>query len=382
MEKQETPGNSDPSERGRFAESRLAALLEKAGWQVRRHPADPGPRLVVRRKGIEYAVEVKSAPEGRGDRIVPLFAQAVLQAAHAAPQKAAPLAVVAAPRVSRRVAEQVMAFAQRYAPDTAAGVIDFEGFAMFRGRQLEELNAERRELPLSVRQSVRDSGALFSDLNQWMLKVLLAPELPGALLSAPRGQYRNASQLARAANVSVMSAFRFIRQCGREGYLHESAAYLRLVRREDLFSRWHALSARSPREAPMRFLLQGDPQTQLRRMLDSGRACLALFAAAEELRLGFVSGVPPYVYVQRIQPANLAAWKNLRPCSPGEPPDLIVREAPAVQSVFRGLVRPEGLAACDVLQVWVDVASHPARGREQADLIRKRILSRVIEGGT
>jgi len=129
------------------------------------------------------------------------------------------------------------------------------------------------------------------------------------------------------------------------------------------------------------FLLQGDPQSQLRRMLDSGRACLALFAAAEELRLGFVSGVPPYVYVQRIQPANLAAWKNLRPCSPGEPPDLIVREAPAVQSVFRGLVRPEGLAACDVLQVWVDVASHPARGREQAHLIRNRILSRVIEGG-
>ena len=65
-------------------------------------------------------------------------------------------------------------------------MIDFEGFAMFRGPHLEELNAESKPLPLSVRQSVRDSGALFSDLNQWMLKVLLAPELPGALLSAPR----------------------------------------------------------------------------------------------------------------------------------------------------------------------------------------------------
>ena len=377
----EPPANSDPSERGRFAESRLAALLEKAGWQVRRHPADPGPRLVVRRKGIQYAVEVKSAPEGRGDRIVPLFAQAVLQAAHAAPQKAALLAVVAAPRVSRRAAEQVMAFAQRYAPDAAAGVIDFEGFAMFRGPQLEELNAEGKELPLSVRQSVRDSGALLSDLNQWMLKVILAPELPEALLSAPRGQYRNASQLARAANVSVMSAFRFVQQFGREGYLHESAPYLRLVRREDLFSRWQALSARSPREVPMRFLLPGDPQAQLRRMLGKGRAYLALFAAADALRLGFVSGVPPYVYVLRIQPASIAAWKGVRPCSPGEPPDLIVRQAPAPQSAFRGLVRPKGLAACDVLQVWVDVASHPARGREQADLIRKRVLSRVIEGG-
>jgi hypothetical protein len=381
MENHDIPASPEPSDRGRLAESRVAALFERAGWHVRRNPNDPGPDLAVRRKGIQYAVEVKSAPEGRSDRLVPLFAQAVLQAAHGASQKAAPLAVVAAPRVSRRAAEQVMAFAQRYAPDAAAGVIDFEGFAMFRGPDLEKLNAERKELPLSVRQSVPDSGALFSDLNQWMLKVLLAPELPGALLSAPRGRYRNASQLARAANVSVMSAFRFIQQLGREGYLHESAAYLRLVRREDLFRRWHALSTRSPREVPMRFLLEHDAPAQLRRMLDSGRACLALFAAAEELRLGFVSGVPPYVYVQRIQSADLAAWKNLRPCSPGETPDLIVRQAPAAQSVFRGVVRPEGLAACDVLQIWVDVASHPSRGREQAALIRKRVLQRVIEGG-
>ena len=73
-----------------------------------------------------------------------------------------------------------MAFAKRYAPDAAAGVIDFEGFALFHGPELEELNAEGRELPLAVRQSVRDSGALFSDLNQWMLKVVLAPELPEA----------------------------------------------------------------------------------------------------------------------------------------------------------------------------------------------------------
>jgi hypothetical protein len=100
------------------------------------------------------------------------------------------------------------------------------------------------------------------------------------------------------------------------------------------------------------------------------------------LRLGFVSGVPPYVYVQRVRPADLAVWKNLRACSPGEPPDLIIRQAPAPQSAFRALVRPEGMAACDVLQVWVDVAAHPSRGREQADAIRKRVLQRVIEGST
>jgi hypothetical protein len=380
MENHDIPASPEPSDRGKLAESRVAALFEKAGWKVRRKPNDTGPDLIVRRKGIQYAVQVKSAPEGRSDRLVPLFAQAVLQAAHGASPKAAPLAVVVAPRVSIRVADQVMAFAQRYAPDAAAGVIDFEGFAIFRGPELEELSAEGKQLRSSVRQSFGDSGSLFSDLNQWMLKVLLAPELPDSLLASPRGRYRNASQLARAANVSVMSAFRFVQQLEREGYLHESAPYLRLVRRGDIFSRWQALSARSPREAAMRFLLPGDPRAQLRRILDSGRACLALFAAAEALRLGFVSGVPPYVYLWHIHPPHSAAWKDLRACEPGESPDLIVRQAPAMQSVFRGLVRPGGMAASDVLQVWVDVSSHPSRGREQADLIRKRVLHPLIEG--
>jgi hypothetical protein len=131
----------------------------------------------------------------------------------------------------------------------------------------------------------------------------------------------------------------------------------------------------------MRFLLPGDPHAKLRRILDSGRACLALFAAADALRLGFVSGVPPYVYLLRIHPPHSAAWKDLRACEPGEKPDLIVRQAPAMQSVFRGVVRPGDMAACDVLQVWVDVSAHPSRGREQADLIRKRVLHPLIEGG-
>jgi hypothetical protein len=38
----------------------------------------------------------------------------------------------------------------------------------------------------------------------------------------------------------------------------------------------------------MRFVLQGDKQAQLRRMLGSGRACLALFAAADALKAGFL----------------------------------------------------------------------------------------------
>jgi hypothetical protein len=383
MDNRDIPSKSKGLERGKIARNLLKELFERAGWKV--EPAEkPGqfqPDLLIRRGGIVYAVEVKAASEGRSDRLIPLFAQAVLQSGRCAGKNKVPVAVVAAPKISRKAAEQVMEFAKNYAPDAAVGVIDFEGLRIFRGPHLAELSAQPRSQPSMFSRSSRESRHLFSDLNQWMLKVLLAPELPDALLNAPRGQYRNASQLAGAAHVSVMSAFRFVQQLQEEGYLHESAPYLNLVRRNDLFRRWQASAHRSVKEVSMRFLLPGDADAQIRKMLKSGRACLALFAAAEALELGFVHGVPPYMYVERVGPANLSAWKNLQPSAPGEPPHVILRQAPAPQSVFRGMVRPNGLAASDVLQVWLDVSEHPSRGREQADLIRKRVLHHVIEGG-
>jgi len=381
MDKHEVPGRSHPGEHERSAEFLVAKLFEKAGWKVERirHDQDPSPDFFVRKRGVAYAVEVKAVPEGRSDRLVPLFAQAVLQSARSAGENAAPLAVVAAPKIASRLAEQVLRFADRYAPDAAVGVIDFEGLRIFRGPHLEGLNAPPPDVPSMPSRSARDSGDLFSDLNQWMLKVLIARDIPNELLSAPRGFFRNASQLAAASGVSVMSAFRLVQQLQREGHLNESAPYLDLVRRGDLFNRWQAAVVRSVREVPMRFVFSGDIRMQLRKMVHGGRACLALFAAADALNLGFVQGVPPYVYVQRVQPAYLAAWKNLRPCAEREPPDVIVRQAPAPNSVFRGMIQPSGMAVSDVLQIWLDVSGHPSRGREQADLIRRRVLQRVID---
>ena len=384
MEDLQFPSRSDASAREQCAESILAELFTQAGWRVRRHSDRQGPSrpdMVVDRGAASYAVEVKTAAEGRGDRLIPLWSQACLQAASSARDRYAPLAVVAAPRIAPRVAKQVLEFAARYAPDAAVGVIDFTGLRIFRGPQLEGLDSDEASQHSTPRLIQSEPADLFSDLNQWMLKVLIAPELPEKFLSAPRGRYHNASQLARAANVSVMSAFRLVQQLQRDGYLHESKQYLTLVRREDLFLRWQAsAAAQRVKEAHMRFILRGGPQKGLKRILGSGRACLALFAAAEALHLGFVKGVPPYVYVQRLNPTSVAAWKNIVPSSPGEEPDLILRQAPAPQSVFRGLVRVDDMPVSDIVQVWLDVSSHPSRGQEQAELIRKRVLGPIIKG--
>jgi hypothetical protein len=383
MKNAKQPLKSAIEARERNAESLLSEIFKKAGWRVKREHQPHRSRLdmIVQRPEARYAVELKAAVAGRGDWLVPLFAQAVLQSQSAAGRNSVPLAVVAAPKISLRVAKDILSFAEQYAPNVAAGVIDFEGLRLFRGPHLETLNAEAPRQSSVLPKTSRVSGHLFSDLNQWMLKVLLALEVPEELLSAPREQYRSASQLAEAAQVSMMSAFRLVQHLQNEGYLSESDSYLNLVRREDLFRRWQASAVRSVKEVPMCYLLKGNPDAQLRRILSSGQVCLALFAAAEALKLGFVEGVPPYVYVERIQPSKLLAFKNLRQCEPDESPDLILRQAPAPQSVFRGLVRPQGVPACDVIQVWLDVSSHPSRGREQSDLIRRKVLGKIIEGG-
>jgi len=377
------PAKSEALDRHADAEHLLVEVLEDAGWKVSHEPHGADgyrPDLLIRRPGASYVVELKVGVEGRSDRLIPLWSQACLQASSAS-GKHVPLAVVAAPRIAPRVAENILKFAERFAPEAAAGVIDLAGLRLFRGPQLESLNVEAPSKPRMDSRALREQAHLFSDLNQWMIKVLVAPELPDELLEAPRGQYRNASQLAKAANVSVMSSFRFVEQLKREGYLHESSPYLKLVRRESLFRQWQAASLRRANEVSMRFLLKGnDSRAALKRMLDSGRACLGLFAAADALGFGFVHGVPPHVYVRRLSAAGLAAWKNLVPVAPGELPDVIVRQPSSPESVFRGIVRPNGLASCDILQAWLDVSNHPARGDEQANLIRKRVLDRLIRG--
>ena len=86
-----------------------------------------------------------------------------------------------------------------------------------------------------------------------MLKILLSRSLPDSLLSAPRGHYDNASRLAEAAGVSVMSAFRLVRQLSEEGLLEERSG-LRLVRTEELLERWVRASHDRAQETPARWI--------------------------------------------------------------------------------------------------------------------------------
>lgn len=382
-------------------QSLLAQALRSAGWQIKRssRSAEREADIVARHGNRIYVFELKASSEPRKDRAVPLISQAILEAKRAADQvsgRAIPVAVLASNHVSDSLSEHIKDFALRNAPDVGVGLIDAGGLRRFVGHGLEALNAERH----GVEQPPREvsPGNLFSDLNQWMLKILLSQSIPESLLSAPRKHYENASQLAEAAGVSVMSAFRLVRQLSEEGFLEERGG-LRLVQTEELLERWWSAGHYRVHETPARWILSGDKNafygalrsfvsrlqsnpsgSKPHKVRSMPRLCLALFAAAEVLGFKFVHGVQPHLYIERLDQAALREL-GLSLEVGGRGPDVFVRIPRNPESVFRAAVERDGVPVSDILQVWLDVSYHPARGKAQAELLRKRVLSHFRDKG-
>jgi Holliday junction resolvase len=369
----------------------LADIFRKAGWRVRRQPETRDGRadLIVSKGGEKYIVELKSASEGRSDRLIPLLSQAILQAqsfARRFPEPATPLAVVAARHIPASVADNLKRFAERNAPDIAVGVIDAEGFRSFIGVGLEGLDVNPPGHSVRHIASPAHIPDLFSDLNQWMLKVLLGQRLPATLISIPREPIRNASRLAAAANVSIMSASRLVNQLTDRGFLDREQEHLQVVRAEELLDRWTSSNREAAKEVPARWIIRGGEHQLVkalreyasRPMHNQPRCCLGLFAAADALGFGFVRGTPAHIYLENLtldslNRLGLAIEKSDRAA------EVIVRIPSQPEAIFRPAVSAEGIPVSDVLQVWLDVATHPARGREQAREIQRQVLKPLFE---
>jgi len=384
----------------------VADLFRENGWKVLHQPREQNsaPDLIASRPGKKLIIEIKRASEGRRDRVIALLSQAALEAAYYSRNFAGnpiPVAIVGANHISDSVSEEAKEFVRKRAPDVAVGLLDFEGLRSFAGHGLEDLSSERRAKDSQSLPKLRARAPqLFSDLSQWMLKVLLAPRIPESYLSAPRGRYQGASQLAEAAGVSVMSAFRFVEQFSKEGFLDSGSGVLRVVRSKELMNRWLAASQRRVVEIPMRWVLHKGKKALANalRSYESAaslqsrdaeksegylssprpRLCLGLFEAAEALGVGFVRGVKPYLYLERWN-ADVIRDLGLSGNSGEEQADIYIRIPGNRESIFRGAIRNDGVPLSDILQIWLDVAQHPSRGREQADVVWRKILAPAFE---
>jgi hypothetical protein len=361
----------------------LTQRLRLDGWEV----VIPRGKLddihLVAEKGDRRLVgNVKTSRDSRRVTLESLLANALLRARAGVAQQGAgtPFAVLAAPTLSKSMLSALKSYADRYGRDAVVGLATFEGDLHLHGAGIDQVlgASEVRKPRLTAPQPLN----LFSDLNRWLLKTLLASALPEELLTAPRGRSTTTSELASMAGVSAIVARRLLAALRRDGFLDERRRDLRLVRIEDLLQLWRADNQRPVQELRLRWLLpRGRQQLHdaVGRLVRAGRrACVGLFSACDALGFRHVQGVPATIYVESFTD-DLVDILEAAPVAASEGTDLVLRIARWPESVFRAAVRTHGVLASDVLQCWLDVVDHPVRGDEQAQLIWTRAIKPMID---
>jgi hypothetical protein len=182
--------------------------------------------------------------------------------------------------------------------------------------------------------------------------------------------------------------------------LEENGEALEIVRHEELLELWVAANRQTWRDLPVRFIVKQDEKQffaavaryaaaagQASEMFPSRRraavvksrprCCLGLFTAADVLGYGFVRGVSPLLYLERL---DLEALRQLGLSleDADRRADVLIRVPSNREAIFRAVVLRAGLPVSDLLQVWIDVSAHPSRGREQAHEIWRRVLKPLL----
>jgi hypothetical protein len=370
----------------RALESALVRLFEKGGWKVSRSRSSHSGNISVAKGSLLYAVELKAAREGRRPLLEAFLADALLRARAAARAHASlsrPLAIVAAPALSDAMAAALRDYVSAVAPGAAFGLVDSRGRFEFHGEGLEGLTGDPMRRPRQLRSPRTQKGDLFSDLNQFMLKVLLGRYVPEDLLHVQRGRIDGAAQLSKLAGTSLPSAWRFLSGLKEAGFIDESSGAFEVVRRDDLLSAWVSAVRRPPHEVRAAFSIPvREPLSVLEPRVTAvhsagQRIAWGGFAAIARLGFQFVHGAPLHLYVEDLSEATLRRL-NLVRAESNQASDVILRKSRWPESVFRAAVEKGGQPNTDIFQCWLDVSQHPARGAEQANVLWTRVLAPAL----
>jgi hypothetical protein len=161
---------------------------------------------------------------------------------------------------------------------------------------------------------------------------------------------------------------------------------LDLMRVEELLQRWRAVyQIKQPVELGMRLVLpRRAPLPYLEATVcdlfdEQQYIGFGLFAACDRWGFPFVHGVAPHLCVDKLSPELIKAMK-LTSAQPGEVIDVFLRQHPYPNTVFRGVQVQGGVPVTDLLQCWLDVGEHPARGEEMGQVLYQKVLQPYLIG--
>ena len=317
------------------------------------------------------------------------LAQAILRARATTPNRTENVAALRVKRASPLMDQRLERFVSEVAPGQSWILFDADGRVFPHVQRAPELTQSAADIPVRPpsTQPVRRQHSFFTDLNQWMLKVLLAPFLPEKLLAAPRGRtIRNASTLAEAAGVSLPAAARFVRGLDAEAQLDTRFGDLRVARPLELLTAWRDRMGHPARQeagvTSVRGSLSLDALLGIAALHAEPPAkrplVLGLHHACAALGYGHVAGMTPVVWTDSLKPERLESH-GLVVTAAGQPADLVLRVPRYPESLFRGAVKPGGPPATDIIQCWLDVSHYRLRGQEQADFLWRRVLKPAFD---
>lgn len=360
--------------------SSLERILKGAGWKQK------GELWLA--NGRAFSVKEEEAPGSWDRTLAPFLAKAILSARAHAVDGSEPVAVLRVRRASPLADGRLAEFVRDVAADQSWILMDSVGRFFPHVRDMPMLRKEASERFVPQRAAPgKATPTLFTDLNQWLLKVLLAPFLDERLLHAPRdGAIRNASTLAAVADVSIPVASRFLNSLDDSGQLERRFGDLRVGRPLELLQRWRDQTSHPTRRELGVHAVRGIEFTRTFAMTAASTSkafgqrpplVLALHHACDVLGFGHVKGVAPVFWSTSLEADELERMGLV--AAPSGTFDAVLRVPRFPESIMRALVNPKANPTTDIIQCWLDSSHYRIRGQEQADFIWRKLFVKAFE---
>jgi hypothetical protein len=216
-----------------------------------------------------------------------------------------------------------------------------------------------------LKQEQRELRSLFSPKATRVIRILLENRDRSWLYQ----------ELADAAKVSLGQAYNVVKRLLAEEYVERTKKGIKPARPAELLARWasgyvvtrdNAIATFYSDEMAYRRLMEKlarsaeKAKVRYAFTLFAGASLIAPFVRTPHVHLYFVGG-----------PATFASSVGMKPVTSGGNVHLI---SPCDEGVLNPIQTIEGLTVVGNVQLYLDLVNHPARGKEQAEALRERVL--------
>lgn len=244
--------------------------------------------------------------------------------------------------------------------EAGVGYLDLAGNCHLRVADLYlERSVSRNPFPHRGR-----PASLFSPVSSRLLRVLL---------EEPARRWR-VSELASAAGASLGQTSNVCRRLAEEAYAAVTARRFQLSQPGRLLDAWRDAYAFAANAPAGYYSFEQDPERLARRVAELASArgwryAVTSFAAAARVA-PFVHGIGALQWYVG-EEASFAQWAQALDLRPVESGPNAVLLSPYDPGVFHGARDADGVRIVGNIQLYLDLAGDPARGREQAEFLRR-----------